>query len=130
MKPATLITLLLMTFLAGCASVEVGTGTQRHRSSNWCDINLALTFPAFDNYDGHIFRASLLDCDEGELASVDVWPIASCGIGFVGARAKLFPVEVGFGFLGYDPKPTLPEPKCKPKPDCKETPKPAPKPCD
>ncbi|MGQ9590431.1 MAG: hypothetical protein ACUVYA_09085 [Planctomycetota bacterium] len=59
-------------------------------------------------YDGtivavDIFRKSSRS-DEFEVASVEVWPVLALGVGLVGARAQLGPLDAGFGVLGYRPQ--------------------------
>jgi hypothetical protein len=44
----------------------------------------------------------------GEIVSVDFWPIVGFGIGFVGARVHVLPVEVGLGVLFYPHEPAAP----------------------
>lgn len=42
---------------------------------------------------------------EFEVASVEVWPVLALGVGLVGARAQLAPLDAGIGVLGYRPDP-------------------------
>jgi len=34
-----------------------------------------------------------------------LWPLGGIGIGFVGARVKILPIEFALGVLGYDATP-------------------------
>ena len=41
---------------------------------------------------------------KSEYLSVDVWPLAGVGVGLIGARANVFPLQVGVGGWSYPPR--------------------------
>jgi hypothetical protein len=94
----------------GCISVRAGT----EDSSFFKIRGLAHAYGSFQGihpYDGTFFRLGFLkDTRKGELLSVEIWPLVGAGIGVVGARIQLLPLEVGAGVLFYDPAP-LPRPE-------------------
>ena len=95
----------------GCLSLQLGTDSNPPQLNARGLVNGHFTATGFEPYDGKIMKAGIFgDADRpGELASLDVWPIGGLGVGFVGGRIRILPVEMGFGILGYDPKPIIHE---------------------
>ena len=59
--------------------------------------------PGIRPYDGTIIRLDIFeDC---ELIMAEVWPLAEAGIGFVGARLRILPLEIALATLCYEPQP-------------------------
>ncbi len=93
--------------LAGCVSLEVGT----EKSPSRLEMKgLASGYGSLDGlrpYDGKILRFGLLSESErdGEIASIDVWPLAGVGVGVLGARVRLLLLDLGVGTLWYQPEP-------------------------
>jgi|GEM_PF-5637684 len=58
-------------------------------------------------YNNRFFHASVLSQNGryGGIASLELWPLGGIGIGFVGARVKILPIEFALGVLGYDATP-------------------------
>ncbi len=123
-----------LTATSGCLSVNVGTeksGPGRVRMgglvSGVADLN------GISAYDGTLIRFGLLTNTprEGELVGLDIWPLAGVGVGFIGARVQLLPLQIGIGTLCYEPeaalnKPRAPEPEEPPPPPPYSPPPPAP----
>ncbi len=73
-------------------------------------------FDGLTPWSGKIFHFGALgSADDGEIVSMDVWPLVGVGVGVAGARARVLPLEVGPGVLFYDPTPlheeSVPEPE-------------------
>ena len=66
-----------------------------------------VTLDALPRYNATIFRFAILDMsyEPGELASVDVWPLAGVGVGLIGAWVRVVTIEAGAGLLWYQPSP-------------------------
>ena len=103
-----------LTAASGCLSVNVGTeksGPGHVRMgglvSGLADLN------GISAYDGTLLRFGLLTNTprEGELIGLDIWPLAGVGIGFIGARVQLLPLQIGIGTLCYEPEAALNKPK-------------------
>ncbi len=105
--------------LAGCLSVNVGTDCEGSSGvkvgglvSGVVDLN------GIAPYDGTLIRLGILTNTprKGELVGLDIWPLAGVGIGFVGARVQLLPIQVGVGALCYEPEAALNKPSpCEPE---------------
>lgn len=94
---------LLMT---GCVSLQVGSDELSPPSIS----TLASAYVGLSGirpYDGKIVSIGLADMGTrpGEILSFDVWPLFGFGVGIVGARAHVLPVDVGVGALWYQPVP-------------------------
>ena len=91
----------------GCVNIRVGSskGTTQLRSRGLVSGHASLT--PISEFDGSFLKAGVLPGKgrRGEWASIDVWPLGGIGVGFVGARVRILPLEAGVGVLHYDPKP-------------------------
>ncbi len=65
-------------------------------------LDWQFTTDALGEYDGNILDASFLGTGErkGELVMVDLWPFVGVGVGLVGARIRILPLEIGLG-IGF-----------------------------
>jgi hypothetical protein len=65
------------------------------------------TLSALHKYNGTILQFDLLSesLREGEIMSLDVWPLAGVSVGIVGARLRVLALEGGLGVIWYNPKP-------------------------
>jgi hypothetical protein len=91
---------------AGCVGVSVGTDDDEFFRVRGLGTAYA-ALPGIDDYDGKILRVGLLARAPAgaQLAGIELWPLLSVGVGLVGARVRVLPVEVGAGALFYEPKP-------------------------
>jgi hypothetical protein len=109
MKCVTLIAALLCVVItSGCVSLDIGTDRLRAPEIS----TLASAYVGLGGFEDHdqdsFIRIGLLHMDErpGEIFSIDVRSLAGFGIGLVGARAHLLPLDAGIGALWYQPAPT------------------------
>jgi hypothetical protein len=105
MKRTLLLPLSLSLFTASCIGVSVGTDDDEFFRMRGLGTAYAAV-PGIDDYDGKIIRLGLLSRSPpgAQLAGIDIWPLLSVGIGFVGARVRVLPFEIGAGVLFYEPK--------------------------
>lgn len=102
MSIPALAAVLIAPLFTGCISLTVGTSKEttglemNGPATGFADLN------GIRPWDGTILRAHLLD--DGELISLGVWPLAEVGIGLIGARAQVLPLEAGVGMLFYSPE--------------------------
>lgn len=127
-----LLLLILAAGLTSCVSVTVGAKAEPSRVQ-WEGFGTAYAAAnGIRPYDATFFKAQLLSGSgqDGELASMEIWPLGGIGVGLLGARLHLLPVEIGAGILGYHPKPiTYAKPsesgtekeKSECKPECEPT---------
>jgi hypothetical protein len=97
---------LLALPLAGCLSIKAGNGPGAAlvRLDGPVQAHVAGGPPARGSsyVNVGVLRGTQRD---GELVSVDVWPLFGLGVGVVGARASILGLEIGVGSLFYDPQP-------------------------
>lgn len=102
--PAAAVLLALP--LAGCLSIKAGNGPGAAvvRMDGPVQAHVSAGPPARSSsvVNVGVLRGTQRD---GELASVDVWPLFGVGVGVLGARASILGLEVGVGTLFYDPQP-------------------------
>lgn len=105
MKPTLLLPLFLTLLTPSCIGVSVGTDDDEFFRMRGLGTAYA-ALPGIDDYDGKIIRLGLLSRSPAgaQLAGIDIWPLLSVGIGFVGARVRVLPFEIGAGILFYEPK--------------------------
>ncbi len=97
-----------MLLFSGCISMHVGgTGPTAEASVGAGLVNGYVSANGIRKYNGNIVELGVLPGygATGELASIDVWPVAGIGFGLLGIRAHLFPLEAGLGVLFYHPQP-------------------------
>lgn len=106
----------LVALLGGCISLKVGTETPPACLEIEGLVDGYVSMSALHGYNGTILDFGLFtkSLRKGEILSLDVWPLAGIGVGVVGARVRVLPLEAGLGVLWYDPKP---EPACPVKPN-------------
>jgi len=108
-KLAVVACMLSAVLMTGCISIQVGT----ERNSSGLQIkglaNGYVTLGGIDSYSGKILKFGLFSGSEGsgEVASLDLWPMFGVGVGVVGARVQVLPLQVGLGTLFYEPKPKV-----------------------
>ena len=93
--------------LSGCVSMKVGMEKQPSRLQV---EGIATGYAALSGirpYDKTILKAGLFSETErdGEIASIDIWPLGGVGVGLAGGRIQLLSLDVGAGVLFYQPKP-------------------------
>jgi hypothetical protein len=106
----------MVALLTGCISLKIGTDTQPPSLRMSGLVNGYASAAALHPYNGTILNFGLFSKAErrGEFLSLDVWPLAGVGVGVVGARVRVLPLELGLGVLWYDPKPeAIPPEKSK-----------------
>lgn len=105
-RSVPLLIVFSVLFETGCMTLKVGTdnGSPPLEVSGLADGYVSLN--GIRPYDETIVQASILNWSSrpGELASLDVWPLAGLGVGLVGARFQLLFLDVGLGALIYRPK--------------------------
>lgn len=110
MRKSLIIMALACAVLAcGCAA---DIGTDEYRAPGISTIASAYVgLEGIKPYDGNIIHIGLWDMDErpGEIASFDLWPLFGVGIGIVGVRAHVLPVDAGVGAIWYQPVPVYKE---------------------
>jgi len=94
-------------FLGGCISLKIET---QEKPSALKVEGLAdgyITMGGLHPYNGTIVDFGLFGEERrrGEILSLDVWPLAGIGVGVLGGRVRVIPLEAGVGILLYDPKP-------------------------
>lgn len=107
MKFYVLLAAFCCVWLSSCVSVKVGA---RSEPSRLQFEGLGTAYAAISGirpYDGTIIRINVVSEEngDGELAAIEIWPLCEMGIGLVGARLHILPVEIGAGILFYDPAP-------------------------
>lgn len=101
------VVLSAVLLFSGCVSLRVGGGPDAEASVAAGLVNGYVSANAIRPYDGDILTLGILPGygATGELASIDVWPLAGVGIGFLGARAHVLMLEASLGILFYHPRP-------------------------
>ncbi len=98
--------------LPGCLSLSVRTEAHDPALAVSGIVDGYVTPAALHPYDGHLIDAGLFEGDNlrrGEVAALDIWPLGGVGVGLVGARVRVLPLEIGLGTLFYEPsRPTRP----------------------
>ena len=109
--------------LAGCVSARIGTHTESIDDSAVMSVagivNGHVSLDALPTYDGSVFELGILSdtYGPGEVASIELWPLAGVGIGVVGLRLRVLFLEAALGGLFYHPEPLrLPEEDAGPAP--------------
>jgi hypothetical protein len=100
--------LLAVLFLApGCISFRLSAESDPSIRASGLG-NAYAGYSGVDEWDGDIIKLGLLGGHgrDGEIFSLDIWPLGGVGIGLAGARVRILPIEFGAGALFY--KPTLP----------------------
>ena len=107
MRAVFLLFLLGLLSTPGCISFSIGTDRDPARVEVDGFAEGYIRADALKPYDGTLLRFGLLTEAErhGEIFSLDVWPLFGVGIGLVGARVRILPIEAGLGILFYRPRP-------------------------
>lgn len=116
-KLLSAICVILVLGTVGC-SLSQSMGPKKHPNRFEMEglVNAYVSPNGIHDYDGHIIYLGLFNKSlrRGEFLSFELWPLTGLGIGFVGVRFQLLPLEIGLGALAYDPKP--PSDYSKPEP--------------
>ncbi len=105
MRNCMLAAIIAGVLLTGCVSIEIGPEDSPMRLE-WEGLGTAYAaMNGMPEWDGKVASAHLLRGDEGELAAVEIWPVAEVAVGLLGAKIHLLPFEVGAGILAYEPEP-------------------------
>ena len=105
MHPAKLTALALAaTSLSACSTLNVNLHSTPPEFPE-ATFDLHGTTEALGDYDGDIIDASFLGTGarKGELAMIDIWPFVGVGVGPLGARIRILPIEIGVGLGFYAP---------------------------
>lgn len=116
----TVLSLSTLLLLNSCIALSIGTERKPSRIEAKGLGSAYAAIPGIEPFEGNIAQIGLFQdsARDGEWASVDIWPIGGVGVGFVGARIKLFIFEIGAGVFGYQPEPLAPKEECcTPPPD-------------
>ena len=106
MRIAKFLTLgLVAAALSACGSVNMNV------KDTPPEFPEALAFDGFvgtdgiRDYDGDILQLDFLGTGarKGELIHIDLWPFVGVGVGPLGFRAQILPLEFGIGTLFYEP---------------------------
>lgn len=116
--------LLLAPLLTAGCHIVMGTADGPKRLELTGAGTIYATHQAWRRWNGNVVEFGAFGGTErkGEFLSLDVWPLFGVGVGAIGARVRVLPIEIGFGTLFYEPLP-LPagygwnEPKETAKPD-------------
>ena len=98
------IILVLASFLAAsCVNLRLGSDGD-HKFDSLVTVHGSMG--ALDDYDGTVLDMGLFTRRNGrtEIFYAQLGPFLSVGIGLVGVRAQLLPLEFGVGGLFYDPR--------------------------
>lgn len=92
--------------LGGCFSAEIGTRPssafldQDRRFGAYADLD------GMSSYDGRIVSVGIFGSHRpGEWLNLGVWPLFDFGVGPIGLRGQVLPLEFGAGALWYTPEP-------------------------
>ena len=94
-----------LALLAGaCTSFDVGTEGDVALEYEGI-LDGYVTADGIPEYDGTLLHAGLLGsaAREGELVSVDLWPLGGVGVGLFGVRLQILPLDIGLGTLFFAP---------------------------
>ena len=95
MRNCMLAAIIAGVLLTGCVSIEIGPEDSPMRLE-WEGLGTAYAaMNGMPEWDGKVASAHLLRGDEGELAAVEIWPVAEVAVGLLGAKIHLLPFEVG-----------------------------------
>ena len=96
---------LCAALLPGCLSLSLRTEQHDPALAVSGIVDGYVTPDALGSYDGELLHAGLFGSSarKGEIASLDVWPLFGVGIGVVGARVRVLPIEAALGTLFYEP---------------------------
>ena len=88
--------------LGGCSVINVGAYEHppRVEMDGW--VNGYAAAKGIRPWDGNIVKLNLFS--HGEIISAEVWPLAEAGIGAIGARLQVLPLEIALGALWYHPE--------------------------
>jgi hypothetical protein len=91
----------------GCTLLSGGVGPTPPQIYTDGLVNSSVALTGIGPYNNRFFHASVLSKNGryGGIASLELWPLGGIGIGFVGARVKILPIEFALGVLGYDATP-------------------------
>ena len=101
-----LLAMVATAALTGCLSLELEVEAENGELEM---EGLANGFAGLDGirpWDGTLMELNTFgECDsDGEIISLGVWPLTEVGVGLVGARVQILPVELGVGTLFYEPE--------------------------
>lgn len=96
---------LLCFLLSSCVAIEIGSDRDTLEARGV--FRLYASVDGFHQWSGRLLDFGLFTSrgNRDEIVSLEVGPIASVGVGLVGARARVLPFEIGVGSLFYDPSP-------------------------
>ena len=107
----------------GCLSVTIGTEDNPKRFQMEGLATAYVAASQLHGYNGKILEFGLFKDTkrDGEIVSLDIWPLAGIGLGIVGARVRVLPIEIGAGALFYKPEAEAAEPCPAPEPEAEGT---------
>jgi hypothetical protein len=95
----------LLACTSSCVHVNVGT------ESEFFDVDSPVsaygTVDALEDWDGDVLDMGVFSDHRGrnEIFHLELGPLFGFGVGFVGARVRVLPLEFGAGSLFYDARP-------------------------
>lgn len=97
--------LFLCFTLASCVSVTIGSDKDSLEVRGL--VNAYATLDGLEDRSGPLFEFGLFTSEGGrdELFNLEIGPLASVGVGLVGARVRVLPLEIGIGSVFYNPSP-------------------------
>ena len=100
-----ILPLLLCLVFTSCVGITIGSEEDHLRNRGL--LNVHASFDGMSNWSGPFFQLGLFTSEGGrdELLSFQVGPLVSAGVGLVGARAQVLPLEIGVGSMFYNPRP-------------------------
>lgn len=94
----------LLMLVAACTSARVSTTPSGEFLDRDGPIDGFASFDGIRPYDGNIVTLGIFGSERpGEWLSLGIWPLFDIGIGPIGARAQILPLEFGGGVGWYTP---------------------------
>ncbi len=106
MRTAYLLPLALVAAVtSACSSVNMNVKENSPEFPSPLLIDGLISTDGLRDYDGNILDINFLGTGarRGELFSIEIWPYATVGVGLLGFRLQLLPLELGVGTILYEP---------------------------
>ena len=96
---------LVAAAVPACSSFNLNLADTPPEFPDAAVLDWHFTTDALHEYDGNILDATFLGTGErkGELIMVDLWPFVGVGVGPLGFRLRVLPLEIGLGIGFYAP---------------------------
>ena len=106
MRIAKFLTLgLVAAALSACGSVNMNVKDTPPEFPDALLIDGFANTDGIRDYDGNILQLDFLGTGarKGELIHIELWPFVGLGVGPLGFRAQILPLEFGVGTILYEP---------------------------